>query len=184
MQQKNSRYLERISSMHVIYATLHIRVIHNIILLGWCKSSRGQAFSHRCACGVHDINVTFLTFRVKHWKTWDGLGAKYFRENSDNYIDVGDWGFKPLVGAWYSQWLTEAIWISEGSDCTCCTILHGYTVMTTIYTIEIIKKCTAYVCSYLCLFSKSHPAWLLSDSARWLSCCCSSGTGSWLVSYN
>ena len=56
----------------------------------------------------------------------DGLEfqTKCFRDikNSDNYVDVSDSGFKPLVGAWCSQCLTKALWISEGSaagtDCS------------------------------------------------------------------
>ena len=35
-----------------------------------------------------------------------------------NLDNLGDWAFKPLVGAWCGQWLTKALWINKGSDGT------------------------------------------------------------------
>ena len=48
------------------------------VWLGWCKSSRGQVAHSRCS--VHDINLTFPIFCVKHWKNMGWPANSYSLE--------------------------------------------------------------------------------------------------------
>ena len=104
------------------------------IILGWCKSSRGWAFAHS-RCGVHDINVTFPIFHVKHWYeanlVWVPAPSSLVTHGLDSQlhvnvtvtsrtqilmeidVHVSDWAYKPFIGAWCSQWLTKALWINR-----------------------------------------------------------------------